>query len=182
MRFVLRYRGRLHSNGSTRDKAELRRALSPQLEVLWKLGALKEHNELLAPSPSGEHYSAVRSRDGATYVPLVSAQLKGLADLDILLLRPGTPGGLITQGGDIDNRLKTLFDALSMPQNDNQVLPEDRDLPRVYCVVENDALISSVSVRTEQLLDPGVSDKDVELIMTVTTRVTRRVPGNDFLA
>ena len=48
----------------------------------------------------------------------------GLMGYEIFMLRPEVPGAIITQGGDIDNRLKTLFDALRMPQNENE-LPKD---------------------------------------------------------
>jgi hypothetical protein len=38
--------------------------------------------------------------------------------LDILFLRRDMPGvPLIHSGGDIDNRLKTLFDALKIPES-----------------------------------------------------------------
>jgi hypothetical protein len=36
--------------------------------------------------------------------------------LDILFLRRDNPGNLIASGGDIDNRLKVLFDGLRMPE------------------------------------------------------------------
>jgi hypothetical protein len=46
----------------------------------------------------------------------VCSQLRLVARLSIVMLRPEPPGSIITAGGDIDNRLKTLFDALRMPK------------------------------------------------------------------
>ena len=48
------------------------------------------------------------------FVPLVTREMDVVAELSIIMLRPEIPGQLVTQGGDIDNRLKTLFDALTM--------------------------------------------------------------------
>lgn len=45
--------------------------------------------------------------------------MNGIAELSITLLRPEPPGGLITQGWDLDDRLNTLFDALTMPRHSN---------------------------------------------------------------
>ena len=51
---------------------------------------------------------------------VVLAQLCLLAELDILMLRPEAPGAIISRG-DIDNSLKTLFDALRAPNNEQEV-------------------------------------------------------------
>ncbi|MGA2445206.1 MAG: hypothetical protein ABSG50_07250 [Opitutaceae bacterium] len=111
--------------------------------------------------------------------------MNALAELSITLLRPESPGGLLTQGGDIDNRLKTLFDALTMPRHPN-ALPSGGapkpDQARFFCLLEDDNLIVSLSVRTEQLLEP-VNDKSlVDAMIFVQTRVTRTTIGNqDFV-
>jgi Holliday junction resolvase RusA-like endonuclease len=55
--------------------------------------------------------------DPFVFVPLVTAEMSAVAELSVVLLRPEPAGQLLTQGGDIDNRLKTLFDALTMPRH-----------------------------------------------------------------
>jgi hypothetical protein len=62
------------------------------------------------------------TRCGFSFVPLIT-QDEGLAcAIDILFLRPEAPGSIITKGGgDIDNRIKTLFDALRIPQECSEV-------------------------------------------------------------
>jgi hypothetical protein len=73
------------------------------------------------------------------FVPLVREQLSLLCSLDILFLRPDVPGKAIQSSGDIDNRLKTLFDALRMPQNDTELgpyaSPGEGEEP-FYCLLE----------------------------------------------
>ena len=106
------------------------------------------------------------------------------AELSLTLLRPEPPGNLLTQGGDIDNRLKTLFDALTMPRHANALpvgaKPEEGEMP-FFCLLEDDNLVTSVQVRTEQLLEPECDSSVVELFIFVRTRISRQTYGNGFL-
>ena len=95
--------------------------------------------------------------------------------LKILFLRK-EPAGRVYQGGDLDNRLKTLFDALSVPQID-QIPQNERSTSTsdpIYCLVEDDALITAVSVETHRLLaKPGASKYQVQLVVEVDVGVTQ---------
>jgi hypothetical protein len=108
-----------------------------------------------------------------------------VAHLDILFLRPGSPGSVITQGGDIDNRLKTLFDGLQIP-DENQIVaapppsPDQTKAPwggaPFFCLLENDVLITRVNVETDRLLKPdveGVGGSRVLLVINVTLRASQ---------
>ena len=55
-------------------------------------------------------YARIAKVGEKKYAPLIAMHLA--AELDIVFLRQQAPGKLIGEGGDIDNRLKTLFDAL----------------------------------------------------------------------
>lgn len=90
-----------------------------------------------------------------TFVPLVqgwaqtpSMQSRPGVSLSIVMLRPGVPGGLV-RDGDIDNRLKTLFDALHPPQ----AAPKSHTEGSMFCLLEDDSQIESVSVQTRRLWD-----------------------------
>jgi hypothetical protein len=92
-------------------------------------------------------------RCGRGYIPLVTEEMCLRCSLDILFLRPEEPG-LIIQGGDLDNRMKTLFDALRIPNNLAEAGGEegtDGDEP-IYCLLEDDRLISEVRIVTDHLL------------------------------
>jgi hypothetical protein len=98
------------------------------------------------------------------------------------MLRPEPPGALITQGGDIDNRLKTLFDALRMPHNLSE-LPKgsvpDVDQDPFFCLLEDDNLITAVSVKTDRLLVPTENKNEVHLDIQIETRATSMItPSN----
>src|ERR1700730_3830664 len=95
-----------------------------------------------------------------------------------LFVNDGAPGDVLT---DIDNRLKTLFDALRKakgPQelgagtSSGQVAPDADEKP-FYVLLEDDKLITDVAVTTDMLLQP-VPDtppaEAVRLVIEVTIR------------
>ena len=95
-----------------------------------------------------------------------------IAELDVLLLSQEEPGKILTHGGDIDNRLKTLFDALPMPKDASEIPPGDKpganEAP-FYCLLEDDALVKRVAIDTDRLLISQGDQSDVQLL--VSTRV-----------
>lgn len=175
MSFRLFYRGPLRSNGSKEDKHRIRLMIHPQLEKLWgqeRMKGFRDLGYLTKEEPASGHYRMVGILGSLLdkepidhcilypvgnidYASLVTERLKVHAELDILFLRPGSPGQIITSGGDIDNRLKTLFDGLRKP-HDEQELPDGELLDRTpnpcHCLLSDDSLISKISVTTDTLL------------------------------
>lgn len=167
MRFTLVYRGDLPPSGSARDKWRIRRELEPQLRRLWFTPPM----DALAKYQDGLYRPAdcyVGRRVGEIeYVPLISPALSLQASLEVLLLSSRLPGGLINQSGDIDNRLKTLFDALSVPSSAQQV-PEDADTEddsRVFCLLDDDRLVTRVDVSNDRLL--SISERSRETLVLI---------------
>lgn len=74
------------------------------------------------------------------FVPLVTKELGLHCGIDIGFLRPEITGDVITSG-DIDGRLKTIFGALKMPFNKEEVggreKPDDDEKP-FFCLLEGD--------------------------------------------
>jgi hypothetical protein len=106
-------------------------------------------------------------------VPLVNQESDFTCSLQILFLRRGHPGDLIASGGDIDNRIKVLLDGLTLPDvtSDLDGLPIDADENPFFCLLEDDKLITSISVTTDRLLTPLKGNEkihDVSLIIHVT--------------
>lgn len=100
------------------------------------------------------------------------------------MLRPEPPGSIITQAGDIDNRLKTLFDALKVPKEASALPPNDdpqEGETSFFCLLEDDNLITKVSVGTDRLLDPCQSSSEVVMLIHVTTKATRASYANTGL-
>lgn len=184
MKFVLHYRGALRSNGTPAHKHDLRQVFHQQLKKLWSQPPLSEEHTLLRQRTQNGHYSLLRPLSGFTFVPLITAEMNGIAELQITILRPEPPGNLITQGGDIDNRLKTLFDALTMPRLANalpSVATPGPDQDPFFCLLEDDNLITALSVRTEQLLEPIIEPTHIDVLISVKTGVTKQTMDNFIL-
>ena len=107
------------------------------------------------------------------FVPMVW-KMKSNPDcsLNILILRRDIPGNA-NYAGDIDNRLKTLLDTLTIPSK--QQLPDaatpGQDQEPFFCLFEDDSLVSHLSVEMDQLLEPptdgGARSSECLLIVNV---------------
>jgi hypothetical protein len=190
MEFRLIYDGALpaHATKSKDAKHAVRKQLHKQLAELWKrhiflqfyLKTFTSHTtddqgNIVPLGPLVIDEMANNHKLGSfRFVPLVGNEQFGDAAcaLDILFLRRDKPGQLISGGGDIDNRIKLLFDALKMPRHSNE-LPSDppaSDENPLYCLLEDDSLITEVKVTTDQLLVPVAPDEhenDVHLVIHV---------------
>ncbi len=87
------------------------------------------------------------------------------------------------QGGDLDGRLKTLFDALKMPDPQDPIYkgttPTEDPL---YVVMEDDSLISDFSIKSGRLLGRGAKKKHhVRLTVDITIKVLRVFSSNQIL-
>lgn len=204
MEFRLVYEGQLksgQSGGISANKHAIRKAIHEQLKQLWESDPdLKQrsqpHSILTAPPAEGtpgvvgykvtmaaalQQPSLVETlgsnfhKCGYRFVPLVSNRLQLNCSLDILLLWRDrvVPVG---PTGDIDNRLKTLFDALQIPQDCTDVDPPVQKDEFLFVLLENDDLITDVRVATDRLLTtfsptsgPGASHPEnyVHLVLNV---------------
>jgi hypothetical protein len=185
MEFTLVYQGPLRANGNIKEKQDIRREFHKQLAELWRQEPLSSRvqdspvllkNVLTYDMPPTNSTLVIQRVDGFQFMPLVSSKLNLVAEVDITFLRPEPPGRIVTQGGDIDNRLKTLFDAFRIPKESKEI-PEG-DTPAVsenpfYCLLEDDNLITKVAVRTDRLLKPCNDSSFVDLLIAVRTKITR---------
>lgn len=116
-------------------------------------------------------------RKGFQFVPLVTGHFDLVCELDILFLRAEPPGTLFTNTrGDLDNRLKTLFDALCVPKPEQLPQtwePSDHQRP-FFCLLEDDKLVTAIRVESERLLDEPQESSRVKLVIRATMK-TRRV-------
>jgi hypothetical protein len=165
--FTLTYDGPLPAKASPTKKHEIRRQLHPQLLDLRSDPVVKNVDKV-PPVKVGDY----------TFTSIVHPFFSFRTKLDILMLKPETSGKIIT-GGDIDNRLKTLFDALTRPRHAQDIprnwVPGPNEQP-LHCLLDDDALISSVTVRTDRLLAPA-TPTHVKLIIGVSVRTTRFFGG-----
>ena len=181
MEFTLFYRGVLKSNGRSKDKQKIRRYFHPQLKNLWNQLPLTDHKELLDETSKDGEFTIIQNINGFNFAPLVTEKLHLIAELEIILLKPEQPGSIITQSGDIDNRLKTLLDSLRTPKETNEIPSEDtpkKDENPFFCLLEDDNLITALNVKTERLLENITNQSEVILIIKVVVKSTRTIWEN----
>lgn len=186
MEFRLVYEGALPGSGNNsrhpKEKHQIRKVFHRQLAHLWETHPLLKlvatrfspPTALLGAGTFRNIIAKENEKFGFHFVPLVNEAYGQVCSLDILLLRREKPGNLITQSGDIDNRVKTLFDALSVPDSDSGLTPpEPGEEPFFYCVLQKDSLVTKVSVTTDQLLtplEPNETRNHVQAVLNVTVR------------
>ena len=175
MDFYLIYEGPLGPNGSREEKHKIREALQPQLEALWKEEPLAHGKWAFEPS---HKYYVVEKRGKFEFVPVITAKLRLLCELEILFLRPGPLGGAIG-AGDIDNRLKTLLDALRVPAT-SEIPPNQgrrSSAVRFFCLLQDDSLVTSVAVKCHRLLR-NAGSKAVHVTIHVKVTASERIIKN----
>lgn len=175
MEFHLVYAGNLlRASGAGRggsrvwEKHQIRRYLHPQLKKLWDSHPLLQHytkpqtwkrlGHAIVPEIHDFTQIENLSEHFEGYVPLVMKEFGMVCDLDVLFLRAEPAGNVLQRGGqgggDIDNRMKTLFDALCMPQHGQVKLREndDPDPTPLYVLLEDDSLVTSVRINADRYL------------------------------
>lgn len=191
MEFRLTYEGPLLAETANRkliparatQKHDIRKRFHSQLKRAWEVmpqlngspyrGArtiLAVQSEIL---PHTREALAERFARGAfNFVPMATRDMELLCALDILFLR-NDPPGQVYHAGDIDNRVKTLLDALRLPSDlgelGSHTAPDEDERP-FFVLLEDDSLITKLSVETDTLLEPiGEADdpSDARVIITV---------------
>jgi hypothetical protein len=179
MQFRLLYSGALYAHQGEDRLAQrrkhvhdIRRQFHKQLKKLWNDHPVLA-NKAFAKSPV---IGAQPIRDfqvsGFLFRPLANETNGLICGLDILLLRDGKPGKALT---DIDNRLKTIFDALRMGKEASELdgMEPKGDESPFYVVLQDDRLITHLSVTADTLLDPvpGVAPENaVRVVINVSIR------------
>lgn len=199
MKFTLTYDGPLPASANsskTKDVWRIRKDFHPQLLDLWEnhpalKGCMKRFPRRARAIITGQHHShsdtppgasgptpaeyielsAPIEKHGTQFLPLVRETYALHCGLAIIFLRQEPPGR-VYQGGDLDGRIKTLLDALAMPQHSEQVLSDNEAPAPIHCLMEDDGMASSIEVRSERLLTGTNHPKDfVRLIIEVDVRV-----------
>ena len=178
MEFRLTYEGPLKAatrdNSRMRDKHVIRKEFHKQLAELWRVQ--RPLTDIGYPSFL-KSFSGRYARGGFNFLPLINKPFNLVCSLDILFLRRESPGELIKHGGDLDNRLKTLFDALRIPEINDELTdfsPSQEEDP-FFCLLEDDALITNFQVTTDRLLTPLKSEQhpnEVFLAIKINTKLT----------
>jgi hypothetical protein len=181
MQFCLRYSGRLKSSDTAVGKHAIRSALHEQVKSLCA-------SEAFAPAFAANEKDVREERGEPLYVThgskrfwfLVSESHATVVDLRVTLLVPHKVRGIVHNGGDIDNRIKTLLDALRAPASPSEIPTVDRfdySGDGMYCLLQDDKLVNRLAIQTYQDHAPADTDA-VTALIEVETRITRALWGN----
>jgi hypothetical protein len=183
--FTLKHAGPVLSGRSTyakEKKSDLRYEFHKQLALLWRVHpylktldpgtfarqpARKQRMDDIAPAVHYEtdlYYRCLLG--GIDYVPIVSYGHRMHCQLAIRLHSRRSPGGIIHQGADLDNRLKVIVDALRMPDpgQDTEGAASDGEEALMFCLLENDDLVTKLSIETFQLLSEDLKTAEPEYV------------------
>lgn len=188
LEFRLTYEGPLLAHNEARDKADhkhqIRQKFHPQLKRLWETNRFlkQEWTSDKGKMPLNEHLAGMFSRSGYRFVPVVWEAASLLCGLDVLILRTGDPGGVV-HGGDLDNRLKTLLDALRMPKSTDelgQYTTPGQDEDPFYVLLEDDRLISNFRVEADSILEvkPEQASTFARVVVTVHIKPVGNLRGS----
>jgi hypothetical protein len=194
MRFTLIYDGPLPAqtakDGRVDFKQEIRTQFHSQLAELWNTHPAihKDFWRWIEYDKKGDLEAIKNSTNITTFdcgnfrfLPLVTRAAYLTCELDILFLRQEPKGSVVNAYGDLDNRLKVLFDALRIPLSPKEIPPNIATLDNpFFCLLEDDSLITGFKITSEKLLEPHASTGSfrVRLVINVTVKVFRLTLGN----
>jgi hypothetical protein len=170
MKFKLIYKGELKINPKRRSQhlADIRRQISPQLKRLSEIAPYNVIKKKLLDKDRG-----VREIGGARFFPIITPELDLLSELDIQILHPEL---LETPRADIDNRMKTLLDALKRPQSSHEVTDKNKG-EIIYTLLDDDHLVTRMTINTSHLLS-FENEEDLLVIITVNIRASKGTMDN----
>lgn len=158
MDVTLIYRGPLPAKrkGVGPAKARIRNHFHPQIAA--------QFGERIQPDK--QHEWVVNVSD-SEFIALASKKFHTAARLDVVLYSPA----LGRPFGDLDNRLKTLVDGLTVPNGSQQLAPHVDDNIRgpLFCLMEDDSLLENLAVTTRGWYQPGLAAD--ETLVTVSAHI-----------
>jgi hypothetical protein len=183
MKFTLTYTGELPSLGNPRGPHKS----APKLPVVWAIRNefAKQLEYVLNNHPARTSSNSTSSRAAYNilrspikvgefnFLPLVRPEFETVCGLKIKMMVNHEVGSLVTQAGDLDNRIKTLLDALRLPKGNefNGNGPAEDNCP---CLLHDDALVVSLKIEVQRWFS-GVpkTEKDVYLDIEVAIWTAR---------
>jgi hypothetical protein len=183
--FRLLYEGELLPSGNNKTRAPekhaIRRSLHPQLRRQWQVNsALRQlagylgtrYDPILLETEQEQFDHGIASIGkkwsmfGYEFVPLVTS---------------AEDASLLNNRGDIDGQVKTIFDALRLPNSPEQLggMKPQHDETPFFCLFEDDKMISEVHLNADQLLllphQREVKANDAFVVIHVRTNA--KTPG-----
>lgn len=178
MKFKLIYFGNIFVNPKKRAQhiSDIRMQFHPQLKKLVEHSPWNNLTKYMLPDASKAPLTT-RHVGGIDWNPIISPNLKMIAELDILMMHPEIVG---VARSDIDNRVKTLMDGLRCPQNEHEIGQNTpTNIGPIYTLLDDDHLVTKLTVNTSHLLSHDMfpcgetpSPDSIFMLIDVNVRLT----------
>ena len=178
MKFKLMYFGDILVNPKKRAQhiSDIRMQFHPQLKKLLEHTPWDNLTQYMMPNPTKSPITT-RHIGGIDWNPIITPNLKMIAELEILLMHPEIVG---VPHSDIDNRVKTILDGLRCPQNEHEIGQNTpSNIGPIYTLLDDDHLVTKLTVNTSHLLASEIlpcnapkTPDSVFMLIDVNVRVT----------
>lgn len=180
MEFCLHYYGTLKSRDNASGKHQIRQQLHPQIRSVCLSEQFSNMFDEFNDTSKHDEPHMFSDIGGKRFWFLICEGWKTIVDLNITILLPHAVGAIVHNGGDIDNRIKTLFDALRIPAVKSEIPSNDSfnyKKEGMFCLLQDDKLINRVSITSYQDHEPIDTDS-VRCFIEVRTKITQALVGN----
>lgn len=176
MKFKLLYFGDILINPKKRSQhiSDIRMQFHPQLKKLIEHSPWTHLTNYMMPNATKSPITT-KHIGGIDWNPIITPNLKLLAEIDVLMLHPEIVG---VARSDIDNRLKTILDGLRCPQNDHEIGENTpKNIGPIYTLLDDDHLVTKLTVNTSHLLgtemfaENGRTNDTVFVMLDINVRV-----------
>jgi len=176
MEFCLFYEGKLKSRDNAHGKHQIRQYLHGQMRSLCNSVRFQDSFRQDESGITGIHGKNMFVEHGdKKFWFLISEHACAVVDLSITLLVPHDVGKIVQNGGDLDNRIKTLFDALRVPAVQSEIPSSDTfqyGTEGMYCLLQDDKLIDRIAIKSYKD-HSSVAEDHVRCIIEVSTKITQ---------
>ena len=189
MEIDLHYAGPLPSSGNPRASKPGKR--SPKLPIIWRIrnllapqiwNVLQHH-----PSVNGRGGTSARAaahqirvpivRGGRNFVSVLRPGLGLVCRLNIRMLVNHDLGSIVAQAGDLDNRFKTLLDALRIPKDQEVTSEMDSAFDPYPCLLDDDASVIALILETARLYDVPATAAENEVRLEIKAQIITHIPN-----
>lgn len=179
MHITLTYKGQIQGNSRKQsDVWRLRKSFHDQLSKLRQteqFDYVEKYSDPGSATPNG--YIGI-DVSGSRFIPFVTSKMRTRCSLYVRILRGIRQYNPVLGNVDLDNRIKTLIDALRSPQQAGEL--RDLDTAVRFVLLEDDSLIDGITVKSDHYL--AEDDESVVLaVVTANIHLSHATLGNMHL-
>ena len=165
MKITLTHRGILPASRRPPEKIDrIRQDFHRQLKKIWGRDQLAILEEWSSGNFSAGAPDFRKRFPNRTYLPIISDKINARVRLTLILYKGVNEKNPAYHHGDIDNRAKSIIDALCAPNQESRI-PISAPCRDTICLMSDDSLVDSLTVETAPLL----AEDDARITLAVVT-------------